>query len=51
MADRVPGQRPADYGDSTRKLIDFARGEPDPSPFQPPAEHTVVTQDTERPSN
>jgi len=34
-------------GDSTRKLINITRGEPDPSLFQPPADYTVVTQESE----
>jgi hypothetical protein len=34
-------------GDSTRKLININRGEPDPSLFQPPADYTVVTQESE----
>jgi hypothetical protein len=38
-------------GDSTRKLINITRGEPDPSLFQPPADYTVVTQETGRSSH
>lgn len=35
-------------GDSTRKLTNITRGEPDPALFQPPADYTVVTQDMQR---
>jgi len=34
-------------GDSTRKLTNINRGEPDPSLFQPPPDYTVVSQETE----
>ena len=34
-------------GDTTRKLTNITRGEPDPSLFQPPSDYTVITQETE----